>query len=54
MIVKQGRNYKVSESNNSWAVELKIEKLKLEWNISKEICPDYESLVDFILCSKMF
>ncbi len=54
MIEKNGKRYDVTECKSAWSVTHRTGDFTVDYRVSKDICPSYEALVDYILTENTF
>lgn len=54
LLTKDGKEYTIIERAKSWTVSHKVDKLSVEYNVSKELCKDEEELRTYIEKEKIF
>ncbi len=54
MIEKNGKCYDVTEYKNAWSVTHRTGDFTADYRISKDLCPNYDALVDYILTENVF
>ena len=53
-IIKNGKEYVVSESQKKWTIGAEGEKLSVTFEVSKDICKTYENLQKYVLQNNLF
>lgn len=54
MFEKDGKIYKISESETKWNVKLDKGALTLEYSVSKDICASIDELKEYIMREEIF
>lgn len=53
-IIKDERQYNVTETTTKWVIKVLEGKVSLKYEISKQDCPTFEDLQNFVSENKLF